>query len=105
MPSKNFGLFNCNIALFGFFILPIIPVGYSFSIELTYPVSEVMSNGIIMLFSQFMGTILTTVGTNLASSKPHGPLNIIYLFCAMILLSAFASLMVKEDLRRLNMEL
>lgn len=51
LPTRNFLLFNANIATLGFFILPVIPVGYSFSIELTYPVSEVMSNGIIILFA------------------------------------------------------
>merc|ERR1739848_422352 len=40
-----------NIGIAGFFIIPIIPVAYSFSVELTYPVSEAMSNGTMMLTS------------------------------------------------------
>lgn len=40
-----------NISFLGFFLLPIIPVSYSFAVELTYPVSEAMSNGLLMLFS------------------------------------------------------
>lgn len=97
---KNFMILNANIACLGFFILPIIPVGYSFSIELTYPVSEVMSNGIIMLFSQFIGTIVTYVGTVVAQKDP---LYVVMIFGSMIASSGFAALMIKEDLRRLNL--
>ena len=51
LPLGN-TLYSCiNIALVGIVILPIIPLGYSFSIELTYPVSEAMSNGVMMMFS------------------------------------------------------
>jgi len=54
-----------NIAFLGFFLLPIIPVCYSFAVELTYPVSEAMSNGLLMLFSQIVGIVDTTAGTEL----------------------------------------
>jgi hypothetical protein len=43
----------------GFFLLPIIPLGYGFSIELSYPVSESMTNGVMMLFSQMLGSGVT----------------------------------------------
>lgn len=44
-------LTTINISFLGFFILPIIPVSYSFAVELTFPVAEAMSNGTLMLFS------------------------------------------------------
>ena len=99
LPSKNMIIFDFNIAVMGFFILPIIPVGYSFSIELTFPVSEAMSNGIIMLFSQIVGTGVTYVSTGLITNSPFSGL---YLFMGLIALSCFCSLMIKEDLRRIN---
>jgi len=40
---------NLNIALLGASLVPIVPLGYSFSVELTHPVSEAMSNGVIVL--------------------------------------------------------
>ena len=49
--QTNVILLSVNIACIGFILLPIIPLGYSFSIELTYPVSEAMSNGVLMLWS------------------------------------------------------
>lgn len=47
--TGNVFIVCCNIGCLGFFILPILPVGYSFAVEITYPVSEVMSNGNMML--------------------------------------------------------
>ena len=49
--SWNMILLTLNVAIIGFLLLPIIPLGYGFSIELTYPVSEAMSNGVLMLWS------------------------------------------------------
>lgn len=51
LETRNIYLVLFNISLIGFFLLPIIPLGYGFSVELTYPVSESMSNGVLMLFS------------------------------------------------------
>ena len=51
LNSQKIWLASLNISFLGFFILPVIPVSYSFAVELTYPVSEAMSNGSMMLFS------------------------------------------------------
>ena len=48
---KNFTILWFNALITGFFTLPLIPIGYSFCVELTHPVSEAISNGIMMLFS------------------------------------------------------
>jgi hypothetical protein len=42
----------------GISLIPIIPVAYSFSVELTYPISEAMSNGMMIMVSQLFGTFL-----------------------------------------------
>lgn len=99
LPSENMFIFDTNIAVMGFFILPIIPVGFSFSIELTFPVSEPMSNGIVMLCSQIVGTGVTYIATKLISNSPTSGL---YLFMSLITISCLCSLMIKEDLRRIN---
>jgi len=39
---------NLNVALLGASLVPIIPMGFSFSVELTHPVSEAFSNGVIV---------------------------------------------------------
>lgn len=50
-PSKNFWLLAINGCFAGFSTIPIIPVAFNFSIELTHPVSEALSNGLMMLLS------------------------------------------------------
>ena len=50
--GPDYFIYSCiNIGLAGFFIVPIMPVAFSFAVELTYPVSEALSNGSMGLFS------------------------------------------------------
>ena len=102
--SLNYGVIwvvCINIALLGFFLLPIIPVCYSFAVELTYPVSEAMSNGLLMLFSQLVGIVDTTAGTELTINHAQW---CIYMFIGQIAFACLITLVVKEDLRRINAE-
>jgi len=91
--------FDLNIAFLGYFILPIIPVGYSFAIEVTFPVSEAMSNGIMMLCSQIVGSGVTFGATFLSGMDP---ILCIWLFLALILIGCISSLFIQEDLRRVK---
>lgn len=70
MPLGNFNIYAINTGVLGFFVISIIPIGYSFSVELTYPVSEVMSNGLILVLSKLLGAILTIYGTDLTQKQP-----------------------------------
>lgn len=45
----NKWLFTINLALIGFTVIPIIPISYGFAVELTFPVPEAMSNGMMIL--------------------------------------------------------
>jgi hypothetical protein len=91
-----------NIALLGFFLIPIIPIGYGFSVELTYPVSEALSNGLMVFFSQIVGTCITTLGTIIANFHPNRQYCTI-LFMTMMSIACVSSLFIEEDLRRVNM--
>jgi FLVCR family feline leukemia virus subgroup C receptor-related protein len=93
-------LVSINISIVGFFLLPIIPLGFGFSIELTYPVSEAMSNGVIMLFSQIVGSLVTYLASWLCSINANYCL---LLFFTMMVTASLSSLMITEDLRRINM--
>jgi nitrate/nitrite transporter NarK len=75
----NMILLTINVSVIGFLLLPIIPLGYGFSIELTYPVSEAMSNGVLMLWSQMAGSLLTFVGSWICEQNKR---SILYLFIA-----------------------
>jgi hypothetical protein len=102
MGTGSLFLVSINISMTGFFLLPIIPLGLGFSIELTYPVSESMSNGVLMLFSQIVGSVVTFLGSYLCSRDPYMCLG---LFFGMMLTASLATLMVEEDLRRVKMTL
>jgi hypothetical protein len=51
LPSGNLYLVMLNMILFGITVFPTIPLSYSLSVELTFPVNEAMSNGIMIMFS------------------------------------------------------
>ena len=99
--TGNVIIVSINIAAMGFFILPILPIGYSFAVEITYPVSEVMSNGTMMLVAQLLGTLLTGITSEIHASHDQmvAPF-LILVVCMPCLLCLF----IKEDLRRVNAE-
>lgn len=51
LTTKKVFWMNINVALLGASLVPIIPLGFSFSVELTHPVSEAFSNGVIVFFA------------------------------------------------------
>jgi len=58
LPSMSTTLFAINLVFVGFCVIPIIPIGLSFAVELTFPVPEAMSNGMMILPSQIFGSAL-----------------------------------------------
>lgn len=58
LPSGSPLLFSLNLAAIGFTVIPIIPISYAFAVELTYPIPEAMSNGMMILPSQIYGASL-----------------------------------------------
>jgi MFS family permease len=51
LPLGNVPLFALNLMIVGVSVIPIIPVSYGFAVELTYPLSEAMSNGMMIMVS------------------------------------------------------
>lgn len=60
------------IALSGMVILPLVPVGFSFLTEATYPVSEVMTLGTTNFFGQLYGIVLVIIIEHLCTVKVTG---------------------------------
>ena len=100
LPNKDFNLLAINGCFAGFFTLPIIPIAFQFSVELSHPVSEALSNGLMMLFSQVFGIIVTYLGTFLAKKNPE---DCIYLFVCQVSLALICSIYIEEDLRRVKL--
>ena len=61
LPSGSTTLFAINLVFVGFTVIPIIPIGLSFAVELTFPVAESMSNGMMILPSQIFGSLLVSL--------------------------------------------
>ena len=51
LPSKNVWILLVNNCLFGFFALPLIPVGTLYCIEISFPINEAMSLGWILMWA------------------------------------------------------
>jgi FLVCR family feline leukemia virus subgroup C receptor-related protein len=96
LPSSSVPLFSVNLALIGITVVPIIPVSYAFAVELTYPLTEAMSNGMMVMLSQIFGTILGIACTVLADINPLICLGI---FIASAACAAISTFFIKEDLR------
>ena len=99
-------LFTAFMCLFiGVVMIPIMPVGFDFALELTFPVGESMSTGFLFSMGQFWGIIFTVMTSGLVTDYGfNGTLisgGVMMVCCAIALGLSF---MVKEDLRRKKME-
>ena len=100
LGSLSYGnkiIVSINIAALGFFILPIIPIGYSFAVEITFPVSEVMSNGTMSLVAQLFGTLLTAIASEIHS---YNEMMVAPFLILIIVIPCILCFFVQEDLRR-----
>ena len=55
LHSEIYGLGLFAIGLFGFVLIPNLPLAYEFASELVYPVGEGTVVGLLMLIVQFLG--------------------------------------------------
>ena len=49
LPYCHKYIFTLNLACIGFSVIPIIPISYGFAVELTFPMPEALSNGMMIL--------------------------------------------------------
>ena len=102
--TENITIVLINVGVLGFLLLPIIPVGYAFGAELTYPISEAMSNGVMIMFSQIAASALTPAITwviDKSTDNDKLPYPVLYTYIALVFLGCLISLILKEDLKRL----
>ena len=85
--------------------ISIIPVGIDFGVELTHPVAESISSGLLLSTGQLVGIVLTIVSSLLITYK--GDAGVIWGWVIIITCAGAASLLslfIKQDLRRRDME-
>jgi hypothetical protein len=87
--------------LVGASVVPIVSVGLAFSVELAFPVPEVITNGTMITFSLLWGTGLGIAGSTLATKSVYYPL---LLWAITSLLGLILSFFVDQDLRRLQLD-
>ena len=56
LPSKIFPLELILMMLIGIFAVPITPVAFAFTVELTFPVPEALSNGMMLTLGLLWST-------------------------------------------------
>jgi len=81
--------------------LAILPVGIDFAVEMTYPVPEVVSTGLLMSMGNLIGLILTLVlGIVIGKWDHNGAYWAMGILSGIVFLSMLISCSIKEDLRR-----
>jgi len=100
LPAGNTPVFGVNIAAYGLFAVPMTPVSFAFSVELTYPTPEAVSNGMMIMASKIYGAVFSVIGGIMASKV--GPLYTIGLFSINNVFAMVVSFFIKEELRRLR---
>lgn len=59
-----------SLGVFGFFALPVYPIGNELCVETTYPVGEATSSGILMMVGQLQGILLLVLFSSLGKELP-----------------------------------
>lgn len=80
-------------------------VAFDFGVEITYPVGESFSTGLLMSAGQFFGIIYTVIASELLEhlGADGGTYSFLFMSVAAFIGTCF-SFMVKNDLRRFKME-
>ena len=90
----------------GFVSLPIMAVSFDFGVEITYPIGESFSTGVLMSTGAAFGIIFTIISSELSQRLlAEGGTWSLFLMSICCSIGSIVSLFVKNDLRRLNAEI
>ncbi|CDW86047.1 UNKNOWN [Stylonychia lemnae] len=71
LPSQNIPLLTANIAVIGFFLTPMLSISYTFAVELTFPVPESISTGMMVMVAETYGSALVSNYLDLMNNLGH----------------------------------
>lgn len=100
LPYETLWISCISVSLLGLFLTPILPISYEFGIELTYPIGEAMTGGILNSGGQLVG--ISEVG--LAYLMENQPMIICLIAAGGIGIGIIAFLLAKEDLQRAGVD-
>ena len=84
------------VSVLGFMLNPIIPISYELAIELTYPIGEAMTGGILNCGGQVLGI----VGIGLSYVLQNQPIIICIICAAGLAIGVISLVLTKEELQR-----
>jgi cyanate permease len=96
--THSYSILLTSSAFMGFFLLSSGPIGFQYGAEITYPVSEGTSNGLLLLMGQISGIALI-FGMDYFKSPGSGSMTkpLMFLIAGMVL-CVFISFLLKESL-------
>ena len=106
--SNNNTFVTLACLLTGFAMVSILPVGMDFGVELTHPIPEPVSSGLLMSSGAIFGIIFIIIGSEsihyfTEKDMPRTGCNIAQIVMTVVAWIAFiSSFFIKEDLRRIN---
>ena len=87
-------IMTINLGFYGAAIIPMLTVAFPFAVELTRPIPESFSNGILITMGLLWGALLGIVAISIALDYAF----IIFFISGVI--AALLCFLIKEDLRR-----
>ena len=91
----------------GFFGLALLPVGLDFAVEITYPMPEAISSGLMLTSCNIFGSIFSISGSVLIGALPEnheGTKISMISFTVFAMVASTIFFFVKQDLRRIAMQ-
>lgn len=97
LKLRNLILDYITIGVMGFFMTGYLPIGFEFAAEITYPVPEGTSTGLLNCMAQVFGVIMTFAGAYII---PVSVLGFNIMCCAFLGVGTIMMMIVKEDKKR-----
>jgi MFS family permease len=93
----SYALLLTSSFIMGFFLLSAAPIGFQYAAEVTYPVPESTSNGLLLLVGQVSG-IIFIFGMDSLKSPATGSMTLsLWILAALMLISVLLSFGLKES--------
>ena len=88
------------LGIIGFFIIPILPVGYSFCVEIAHPVGEAQALGVMITFAQLLSTGMGTLIAIMLDDTEKDPLKMesLFIITGLAVGGFFFSLLIRGKL-------
>ena len=94
-------------AIVGLTMVPFLPLSFEYACELTFPIGEAMSGGLLMSSGQITGIIFIYVTTAFLDKYPNshtGAMISLMIMNGYLLFGVICIAFIKEDLRRFNLD-